>query len=97
FLEELARTVVEQGADASSPTVPDTVQAVLLARIDRLPATAKRLLQTAAVIGKDVALPLLQAVTEKAEEAIDRGRRQLQAAEFLYETYAPPTLVPLQG
>ena len=32
--------------------------------MDRLPATAKRLLQAAAVIGKDVALPLLQAVTE---------------------------------
>ncbi len=30
FLEELARTVVEQGAEATSPTVPDTVQAVLL-------------------------------------------------------------------
>jgi class 3 adenylate cyclase/DNA-binding winged helix-turn-helix (wHTH) protein/tetratricopeptide (TPR) repeat protein len=89
FLEELARTVVEQGTDAPSPTVPDTVQAVLLARIDRLPATAKRLLQTAAVIGKDVALPLLQAVTEISEEAMHRALGHLQAAEFLYETYAP--------
>jgi adenylate cyclase len=89
FLEELARTVVEQGADASSPTVPDTVQAVLTARMDRLPATAKHLLQAAAVIGKDVALPLLQAVTEVPEEALDRDMRYLQAAEFLYETYAP--------
>src|SRR5262245_9208772 len=89
FLEELARTVVEQGADAPSPTVPDTVQAVLLARIDRLPATAKRLLQTAAVIGKDVPVPLLQALTEVPEEAIHRDLGNLQAAEFLYETYAP--------
>jgi class 3 adenylate cyclase/tetratricopeptide (TPR) repeat protein len=88
FLEELARTVVEQGTDAPSPTVPDTVQAVLLARIDRLPATAKRLLQMASVIGKDVALPLLQAVTEVSEEAVHRDLRHLQAAEFLYETYA---------
>src|SRR5215470_3489956 len=55
FLEELARTVAEQGADTPAHTVPDTVQAVLLARIDRLPVTAKRLLQAAAVIGKDVA------------------------------------------
>jgi predicted ATPase len=92
FLEELARTVVEQGADAPSPTVPDTVQAVLLARIDRLPATAKRLLQTAAVIGKDVALPLLQAVTEVPEEAMHRDLGHLQAAEFLYETYASTVL-----
>ena len=89
FLEELARTVVEQGTDAPSPTVPDTVQAVLLARIDRLPATAKRLLQTAAVIGKDVASPLLQAVAEVPEEAMQRDLGHLQAAEFLYETYAP--------
>ncbi len=89
FLEELARTVAEQGADTPAHTVPDTVQAVLLARIDRLPATAKRLLQAAAVIGKDVALPLLQAVTDVPQEAINRDLGQLQAAEFLYETYAP--------
>jgi tetratricopeptide (TPR) repeat protein len=84
---------VEQGADAPSHTVPDTVQAVLLDRIDRLPATAKRLLQTAAVIGKDVSLPLLQAVTEASDEAMHRDLGQLQAAEFLYETYASTTLI----
>jgi class 3 adenylate cyclase/tetratricopeptide (TPR) repeat protein len=89
FLEELARTVVEQGTNAPSPTVPDTVQAVLLARIDRLPATAKHLLQMAAVIGKDVTLPLLQAVTDMPEEAMQRDLGHLQAAEFLYEAYAP--------
>jgi tetratricopeptide (TPR) repeat protein len=88
FLEELARTVAEQGADASSSTVPDTIQAVLTARMDRLPVTAKHLLQATAVMGKEVALPLLQAVTEVPEEALDRDIRDLQAAEFLYETYA---------
>src|SRR5499427_5799938 len=88
FLEELARTVVEQGADASSPTVPDTVQAVLTARMDRLPATAKHLLQAAAVMGKEVALPLLQAVIAVSEEALHSDLRHLQTAEFLYETYA---------
>jgi predicted ATPase len=93
FLEELARAVVEQGADVSSLTVPDTVQAVLTARMDRLPATAKRLLQAAAVIGKDIALPLLQAVTEASTEALHGGLRSLQAAEFLYETYALTTPV----
>jgi tetratricopeptide (TPR) repeat protein len=93
FLEELARTVMEQGPDVPTRTVPDTVQAVLLARIDRLPTTAKHLLQTAAVIGKDVALPLLQAVTEVSEEAMHRDLGHLQAAEFLYETYAPTALV----
>jgi len=88
FLEELARTVTEQGADVLSTAVPDTVQAVLMARIDRLPATAKSVLQAAAVIGKDVAFPLLQAVTDIPGEVLDRDLRYLQAAEFLYETYA---------
>ena len=44
--------------------VPATVQAVLTARIDRLPAEDKRLLQTAAVIGTEVPWPLLQAIAD---------------------------------
>jgi class 3 adenylate cyclase/predicted ATPase len=88
FLEELARAVAEQGADTASLTVPNTVQAVLTARIDRLPATAKRVLQAAAVMGKDVALPLLQAVTDVPAESMHEDLRSLQTAEFLYETYA---------
>ena len=66
--------------------VPATVQAVLAARIDRLPPEEKRLLQTAAVIGTEVPLPLLQAIAELPEEALHRGLAHLQAAEFLYET-----------
>jgi len=61
---------------------------VLTARIDRLPATAKRVLQAAAVIGKDVAWPLLQAVTDVPAERMHEDLRSLQTAEFLYETYA---------
>ncbi|MGH8069477.1 MAG: ATP-binding protein [Candidatus Entotheonellia bacterium] len=66
--------------------VPATVQALLAARIDRLPAEEKRLLQTAAVIGTEVPLPLLQAIAELREDALHRGLAHLQAAEFLYET-----------
>ena len=90
FLEELARTVVEQGAEAAVSSVPETIQAVLLARLDRLPATAKSLLQAAAVIGKDVALPLLQSITERSEESLQQDLAHLQAAEFLYETSLVP-------
>ena len=66
--------------------MPATVQAVLAARIDRLPPEEKRLLQTAAVIGKDVPEAVLQAVAELREEDLRRGLAHLQAAEFLYET-----------
>jgi tetratricopeptide (TPR) repeat protein len=62
------------------------VQAVLAARIDRLPPEDKRLLQTAAVIGTEVPLPLLHAIAELPEEVLQRGLTHLQAAEFLYET-----------
>src|SRR5207253_6792814 len=63
-----------------------TVQAVLAARIDRLPPEEKRLLQTAAIIGTEVPSPLLQAIAEVPEGTLHRGLAHLQAAEFLYET-----------
>ena len=66
--------------------MPATVQAVLAARIDRLPPEEKRLLQTAAVLGTEVPLPLVQAIAELPEETLHRGLTHLQAAEFLYET-----------
>jgi tetratricopeptide (TPR) repeat protein len=62
------------------------VQVVLAARIDRLPSDEKRLLQTAAVIGTEVPLPLLQALAEVPDAELHRGLAYLQAAEFLYET-----------
>jgi tetratricopeptide (TPR) repeat protein len=66
--------------------VPATVQAVLAARIDRLPPEEKRLVQTAAVLGMEVPLGLLQAIAELPEDTLHRGLTHLQAAEFLYET-----------
>ena len=66
--------------------VPATVQALLAARIDRLPPEDKRLLQTAAVIGTEVPWPLLHAIADMPDEALYRSLAHLQAAEFLYET-----------
>jgi class 3 adenylate cyclase/tetratricopeptide (TPR) repeat protein len=93
FLEELAWAVIEQSPHPAVPGIPDTIQAVLAARIDRLPPAEKRLLQTAAVIGTEVAVPLLQAIAELPVEALHRGLAHLQAAEFLYETRLFPELV----
>jgi predicted ATPase len=52
FLEELTRAVIAQGDLQEGVTVPDTIQGVLMARIDRLPEAHKRLLQTAAVLNR---------------------------------------------
>ena len=62
------------------------MQVVLAARIDRLSSEDKRLLQTAAVIGHEVPLPLVQVIAELPEENLHRGLAHLQEAEFLYET-----------
>ena len=70
--------------------MPATVQTVLAARIDRLPAEEKRLLQTAAVIGKDVPFVLLRAIAERPEAELQASLSRLQAGELLY----PTTLFP---
>ncbi|MCZ6872452.1 MAG: hypothetical protein O7G88_02820 [bacterium] len=85
FLEELTRTVGEQGDDQQALALPDTVRTVLTARMDRLPPESKHLLQVAAVIGPGVCLSLLQAVTEYAEAALYDHLRALQGNEFLIE------------
>ncbi|MGH2921900.1 MAG: ATP-binding protein, partial [Gaiellaceae bacterium] len=52
FLEEVMRTVEECGEDEAAQGIPDTVQALIAARIDRLPAGSKDVLQRASVIGR---------------------------------------------
>jgi predicted ATPase/class 3 adenylate cyclase len=97
FLEESVRTLVETQVLVGEPgayrlvqalpmiQVPATVQAVLAARIDRLPPADKHLLQTAAVIGHEVPMALLQALAELPEDVLRHGLDHLQAVEFLYE------------
>jgi len=104
FLEESVRALVETsdlvgegGAyrlahAAGTIQVPPTVQTILASRIDRLSAEHKRLLQAASVIGKDVALSLLEAIAEMPGDAFREGLTQLQAAEFIYETQLFPEI-----
>ncbi len=104
FLEESVRTLVETRAltgkggahrlarPLDTIDVPATVQTILAARIDRLDLQDKQLLQTAAVIGKDVPFALLLAIAELGEEDLRHGLARLQAAEFLYETSLFPDL-----
>jgi predicted ATPase/class 3 adenylate cyclase len=104
FLEESVRTLVETRVLEGAPgtyrltgapaglQVPATAQAILAARIDRLPLEEKSLLQTAAVIGKDVPFALIQALADRPEHELQRDLTHLQTAEFLYETRLFPEL-----
>jgi class 3 adenylate cyclase/tetratricopeptide (TPR) repeat protein len=104
FLEESVRTLVEtkivvgqRGAfhlarPLSSIRVPATVQTMLAARIDRLSAEEKKLLQTAAVIGREFSLPLLEASMRPEGGDLGTGIARLQSAEFLYESSLFPEI-----
>jgi DNA-binding NtrC family response regulator/tetratricopeptide (TPR) repeat protein len=84
FLEELMRSVLEDGSTVGA-TIPGTVQAVIGARIDRLAPEDKRLLQVAAVIGREVPHALLERVADLGDQALHDGLVRLQAAELLVE------------
>ena len=65
--------------------IPPTVQAILAARIDRLPQDAKDLLQTLAVIGREFPLSLIRAVVSVPDDETRRLLDDLQLGEFIYE------------
>jgi predicted ATPase/class 3 adenylate cyclase len=104
FLEESVRALVEtrtlvgeRGAyrlagPLGTLQVPASVRAVLAARIDRLPLEDKRLLQAAAVIGKDVPWALLEAIGGASEGELRTRLAHLQAAELLLEARLFPEL-----
>ncbi len=90
FLEELGRTVREQGALATRASVPHTVQAVILARINRLADRERRVLQSAAVIGTDVPARLLRVIADLAEPELNEALARLRGSEFIYESSLGP-------
>jgi class 3 adenylate cyclase/tetratricopeptide (TPR) repeat protein len=84
FLEQLALHVGEAKSSRSELMVPSTIHDVVMARIDRLPEQAKRLLQIAAVIGREFPLRLLRAVWQGLGPVEDQ-LRELARLEFVYE------------
>jgi tetratricopeptide (TPR) repeat protein len=104
FVEELMRSLEETGAvrrdgtrivmtgAGGRPAVPDTIEATILARVQRLPDSLRQILEVASVIGRTVPFPVLRAVSRLGEDALGAGLRRLQAAEFLYETRLFPEL-----
>jgi predicted ATPase len=102
FIEEVVQALAEEGVLAGERgryrlerapgelQIPATVQGVLAARIDRLPAQEKDLLQTLAVIGKEFPFGLLRRVAEAGEEELHGRLSHLQAGEFIYEQPAFP-------
>ena len=89
FLEELARALEEREDVRQAPDIPETIQEVLTARIDRLPEDARRLLQAAAVLGREAPVRLLGAVAG-GPDALAAGLQALTRLEFLYHKTGAP-------
>jgi class 3 adenylate cyclase/tetratricopeptide (TPR) repeat protein len=105
FIEEIVRELAESGhfegergayrlaRPVENAGVPATVQTVLTARIDRLGAEAKRLLQAASVAGKEVSGRALTLISGREGEEGEALLRELIEAGFLYEAEVYPERV----
>jgi len=103
FVEELAKSLLEEGAlrrengrivlarELGDMAVPDTVQDILIARIDRLAEESRRAIQVASVIGREFALRLLARISEVGD-GIRTQVDELRGLELIYEKALHPEL-----
>ena len=91
FIEELTKAVQETAVqpDGTALAVPDTLQASLMARLDRLPA-AKTVAQIGAVIGRSFSYELIAALPELPEPALREGLCQLVGSGLAFKRGVPP-------
>ena len=102
-MEELTHSLLENGSiekkedhyilskKLSDIQVPDTIQGIIAARIDRLDESLKRIMHVASVIGREFAFRILQSITEMKEE-LKAHLLNLQGLEFIYEKRLFPEL-----
>jgi len=103
FMEELTHNLLENGViqkqndqyvlsrNIQDIQVPDTVQGIIAARMDRLEDNLKRTMQVASVIGRDFAYRILQTITGMRAE-LKSYLLNLQGLEFIYEKNLFPEL-----
>jgi len=103
FMEEFTRTLLdnasircEDGAclllkNTAEIQVPDTIEGIIAARMDRLEDDIKRTMQVASVIGRDFPYRILERITEMRQE-LKSYLLNLQGLEFIYEKSLFPEL-----
>jgi class 3 adenylate cyclase len=103
FVEELTHSLLENGSiqrqdhqyvltkQASEIEVPDTIQGIIAARMDRIEDSLKRIMQVASVIGREFAYRILQTIMGMREE-LKSSLINLQGLELIYEKSLFPEL-----
>jgi hypothetical protein len=101
FVEELVKMIVESDLVQEQAgryvltgllpplAIPSSLHDSLMARLDRL-STARELVQLGAVLGREFAYDLLQAVAPVYERTLQQGLAQLVGAELVYQRGLPP-------
>ena len=106
YLEEILRALIDDEvlarddcgtwrvADGPGPVgVPDTLQGVILARIDRLDPLCREIVDIAAVIGRDFSFDLLACLCPCDREQLDYAVVRLQQHDIVHETQRTPELL----
>jgi len=103
FIEEVIRSLIDRDlvyqegnrwkarAEVSELDVPDTIQSVVLARVDRLQAEAKHVLRCAAVIGRLFKYRLLEQLTRQERE-LNQHLDEIKSRDLIYEDRTVPEL-----
>ena len=96
FLEEIIRSLLDSGTLARDPTtakwkpvehiesiiIPETVQGIVMSRVDRLDGEVRQVLRTASVIGRSFFYQVLRSI-EDADGRLDECLAELEATEFV--------------
>jgi class 3 adenylate cyclase/tetratricopeptide (TPR) repeat protein len=104
FIEEVVRSLIDSGALIGSPGdysltvspeevgIPATVQAIISTRVDVLPSPFKRVLQSAAVLGQPITMPLLATMADTPANELWEAIRELEQSGLLSRTRTIPEL-----
>jgi class 3 adenylate cyclase/tetratricopeptide (TPR) repeat protein len=99
FVEELTKAVLESSGHASAAlssvphpalSVPATLHASLMARLDRLGPSAKEVAQTGAAIGREFEFGLLASTTDLPESQLAEALDRLTSSGLLFVRGTPP-------
>jgi class 3 adenylate cyclase len=90
FIEELTKAVIERGANLDALDIPSTLQASLLARLDRLGVDAKEVAQIASVIGREFDFGLLRDIAARPDAALTNALDKLAGSELVFRSGEPP-------
>jgi class 3 adenylate cyclase/tetratricopeptide (TPR) repeat protein len=102
YLEEIVRSLIDSGilfyregnwlltSEVDAFTIPDTVQAVIATRLDKLEKDVREVLQMASVIGRNFPIPVLEHLTSQAGMMLTLYLAALEEHEFIAEAGRKP-------